>query len=113
MCEDLRRVLRGETVSDFVQSDLGQTYATEQVTQIRNSAPSSAQISQEENETVVRFAPRSKNSNLTEKGSLRDDFVIFTKEFFGGSNKERQYSQRTVNTQPTQSVQPIVMRISS
>ena len=57
MREDLRRILRGETISDFVQSDSRQTFPAEQVTQIRKSAPFSANNSQDENETVVRSAP--------------------------------------------------------
>ncbi len=57
MREDLRRILRGETVSDFIQSDSHQTFPAEQVTQIRKRAPFSAQNSQDENETVVRSAP--------------------------------------------------------
>jgi hypothetical protein len=57
MREDLRRILRGEAVSDFIQSDSRQTFTAEQVTQIRKSAPFSANNSQDENETVVRSAP--------------------------------------------------------
>jgi len=57
MREDLRRVLRSETVSDFIQSDSRQTFPAEQVTQIRKSTRFSAQNSQDENETVVRSVP--------------------------------------------------------
>ncbi len=57
MREDLRRITRGESVSDFIQSDSRQTFATEEVTQIRESAPFSAQNSQDENETIVRSTP--------------------------------------------------------
>jgi serine/threonine-protein kinase len=70
MREDLRRILRGEAVADFTQSDLRQTFPAEQVTQIRKSAQSSTQDSQDENETVVRSAPsfrqseKRKNSNV-------------------------------------------------
>ncbi len=56
MREDLRRILRGEAVSDFIQSDSRQTFSTEQVTQ-QKGVPFFAQISQDEKETVVRSAP--------------------------------------------------------
>jgi len=57
MREDLRRILRGEAVSDFIKSDSCQTFPAEQVTQTRKSATFSAQDSQDENETVIRSAP--------------------------------------------------------
>jgi serine/threonine protein kinase len=56
MREDLRRVLRGEAVADFIQSDSRQTFTTEQITQ-QKSVPNFAQNFQDENETVVRSAP--------------------------------------------------------
>lgn len=56
MREDLRRILRGEAVSDFVQSDSQQTFPAEQVTKIRKNAPFSANHFQDENETLVRSA---------------------------------------------------------
>lgn len=57
MREDLRRVSSGETVADFIQTDSRQNFAAEEVTQIRKSAPFSAQNSKDENETVIRSAP--------------------------------------------------------
>ncbi|MDQ6786913.1 MAG: serine/threonine protein kinase [Acidobacteriota bacterium] len=57
MREDLRRILRGEAFSDFIQSDSRQTFPAEQVTQIRKTAPLSTQNSQDENETIIRSAP--------------------------------------------------------
>lgn len=69
MREDLRRVLRGEAVSDFIQSDSPQIFPAEQVTQIRKSAPVSANNSQE-NETVVRSAPNFEKSNLNNQRHL-------------------------------------------
>ncbi|MBA2333945.1 MAG: serine/threonine protein kinase, partial [Blastocatellia bacterium] len=56
MLEDLRRILRNEAVSDFNQPDSRQTFPAEQVRRIRQSAPFSANNSQDENETIVRSA---------------------------------------------------------
>jgi len=57
MREDLRRVLRGEAVSNFVQSDSRQSFSAKQISPMQKAAPNFAQSSQDENETVVRSAP--------------------------------------------------------
>ncbi len=57
MREDLRRVLRGEAVADFIQSDSRQNSSGEQIPPTQKVAPNFAQHSQDENETVVRSAP--------------------------------------------------------
>ncbi|MBA4122703.1 MAG: serine/threonine protein kinase [Acidobacteria bacterium] len=70
MREDLRRVLRGEAVSDFIQSDSRQNYSASEIPPTQKVAPNFAQSSQDENETVVRSAPsfgqseKRKNSNV-------------------------------------------------
>ena len=56
MREDLRRVLHGEAVSDFIQSASRQTFPAEQVTQIGRSELFPTNNFQDENETVVRSA---------------------------------------------------------
>ena len=55
MREDLRRVLRGETISDFVQPDSQQNLHREQTPPTQKAV--SAQNLETENETVVRSAP--------------------------------------------------------
>ena len=57
MREDLRRILRGEAVFDFVQSDSYQTFLAEQIPPPQKNAPFSAQNFQDEDETVVRSVP--------------------------------------------------------
>ena len=70
MREDLRRVLRGESISDFIQTDSRVAFPTEQVPPRQNTVPFFAQLSQDENETVVRDGPnfgqdkKRKNSNV-------------------------------------------------
>jgi serine/threonine protein kinase len=69
MREDLRRFLRGEKVSDFVQSDSRQNYSALEIPPTQKAALNFAQNSQDENETVVRSTPnfgqseKRKNSN--------------------------------------------------
>lgn len=107
MREDLRRVLRGEAVADFIQPDSRQNFSTEQATQIRKSASASVQNPQDENETVVRSTPSSEKGNLTKQErleKLNDELESISNR----RNKESQHYQRTVNTQPIQSVQPII-----
>lgn len=57
MREDLRRVLRGEAVSEFIQSNSRQNFSDEQILPTQKSVPFSAQNFHDENETVVRFVP--------------------------------------------------------
>ncbi len=57
MREDLRRVLRGEAVADFVQSNLRQNFSASQIPPTQKVASNFAQNSQDENQTVVRSAP--------------------------------------------------------
>jgi len=74
MREDLRRVLRGEAVSDFVQSDSCQLFPAEQIPQPQKGVPFSAQNSQDENETVARSAPsldKAKKAKVLMFGCMR------------------------------------------
>lgn len=92
MREDLRRIQRGEAISDFAQSDLGQTFATEQITQQKNE-PSISENVQDENETVIRSAPYFEESSLAEKERLQklnDEFDDFSKKSLSEIKKERQ-----------------------
>ncbi len=57
MREDLRRILRGEAVSDFIQSYSRQNYSASEIPPTQKAAPIFAQNFQDENETVVRSAP--------------------------------------------------------
>lgn len=57
MREDLRRVLRGETVADFIQPDSRQNFSASEMPPTQKAAPNFAQNFQDENETVVRSAP--------------------------------------------------------
>ena len=59
MRDDLRRVLRGEAVSDSIQSDSPESFGAEQIPSTPKIAPLSDQTPQDENETVVRSAPNS------------------------------------------------------
>jgi serine/threonine-protein kinase len=54
---DLRRVLRGEAVSNFVQPDSRQTFTANRILPPKRSVSILAQNFQDENETVVRSAP--------------------------------------------------------
>ncbi len=67
MREDLRRVMRGETISDFIQSDQKQIFSNQQFPPTQ-SFPFSARGFQDDNETVVRsvssFEHNYKRSNL-------------------------------------------------
>ncbi len=56
MREDLRRILRGEAVADFIQSDSRQNFSASEIPQSQKAAPNFAQNLQDENETVVRSA---------------------------------------------------------
>lgn len=117
MREDLRRILRGEAVSDFIQSDSRQTFPAEQVTQIRKSAPFSANNSQDENETVVRSAPnfgqseKRKSSNVWMYATLALSFLVAvafgiyffankSKQFIPNKNEAAQVSQAQPNNLP-------------
>ncbi|MGI8641252.1 MAG: serine/threonine protein kinase [Pyrinomonadaceae bacterium] len=57
MRDDLRRILRGESVSDFIQSNLRQNYSASEIPPTQEVAPNFVQSSQDENETVVRSMP--------------------------------------------------------
>jgi serine/threonine protein kinase len=71
MREDLQRVLRGESVSDVIESDLPQTkqfVSDNQIPPTQKNVPISSQIFQDENETVVRSTPNF-GQNEKRKGS--------------------------------------------
>ena len=70
MREDLHRILHGEAVSDFIQSESRQTFPAEQITLTQKVAPFSAQSSQDENETVVRSAPNFGQSEKRESSNV-------------------------------------------
>jgi serine/threonine protein kinase len=57
MREDLRRVMRGEAVSNYIQPDSRQNFSASETPPTQKVAPNFAQNSQDENETVVRSAP--------------------------------------------------------
>jgi len=57
MREDLRRVLRGEAVADFIHSDLQQNYSASGIPPTQKVASNFAQSSQDENETIIRSVP--------------------------------------------------------
>lgn len=108
MREDLRRILRGEAVSDFIQPDSRQTFPAEQVTQVRKTAPFSANNSQDENETVVRSAPsfgqgeKRKSSNVWMYATLALVLVglvgIIAYLFTSNQNKESEQNSSANKT---------------
>ncbi len=70
MREDLRRVLRGEAVADFIQSDSRQTISASEIPQSQKGAPDFAQNSQDENETVIRSAPNVRQSEKRKSSNV-------------------------------------------
>ena len=74
MREDLRRVLRGEAVADFIQTDSRQNFFASEIPPMPKVAPNFAQNFQDENETVVRSAPsfeQSEKRKILMLGCLR------------------------------------------
>ncbi|CAN5363057.1 hypothetical protein BH20ACI1_BH20ACI1_01530 [soil metagenome] len=61
---DLQKVLRGEAIPNFIQTDSGETLTVKRSSPQRKSVPPFVQNSQVEKETVVRTAPNSKKSAL-------------------------------------------------
>ncbi|MEO8073018.1 MAG: serine/threonine-protein kinase [Acidobacteriota bacterium] len=61
---DLQKVLRGEAIPNFIQTDSGETLTVKRSSPQRKIEPTFDQNSQVEKETVVRTAPNSKKSAL-------------------------------------------------
>jgi serine/threonine protein kinase len=112
MREDLRRVLRGEAVADFIHSDLQQNYSASGIPPTQKVASNFAQSSQDENETIIRSVPNfgqsenHKSSNVWIYATIA--FVLVSAISVGVYFWENQSKQddsnksRAVQTSPTQ-----------